>query len=185
MLLLLGDTMAGVAPVSELDLGQGQEGDPVLTSMSHTGTSSDLNYDQSDAGTSFSSDRVEKASDAEWSSLNNPLHESEGKSRVFKGLSNILERDAPLDFSVASILNGENASSSPKLKISTPTTTFTPLGDIPAAPAVPTSVAEAFATAQFQKARELFSVGMSVDPQHGPLYHAYGNMELVNSCFII
>lgn len=177
--------MAGVAPVSELDLGQGQEGDPVLTSMSHTGTSSDLNYDHSDVGTSFSSDRVEKASDAEWSSLNNPLHESEGKSRVFKGLSNILERDAPLDFSVASILNGENASSSPKLKISTPSTTFTPLGDIPAAPAVPTSVAEAFATAQFQKARELFSVGMSVDPQHGPLYHAYGNMELVNSCVVI
>lgn len=29
-------------------------------------------------------------------------------------------------------------------------------------------------------ARQLFSVGMQVDPQHGPLYHAYGNMELVS-----
>ena len=31
---------------------------------------------------------------------------------------------------------------------------------------------------QVQKARYLFSIGQVVDPQHGPLYHAYGNMEL-------
>ena len=35
-----------------------------------------------------------------------------------------------------------------------------------------------YANSKFQKARQLFSIGMLVDPQHGPLYHAYGNMEL-------
>lgn len=35
-----------------------------------------------------------------------------------------------------------------------------------------------FANKQFKKARHLLSLGMVVDPQHGPLYHAYGNMEL-------
>ena len=35
-----------------------------------------------------------------------------------------------------------------------------------------------FANKQFKKARHLLSLGMIVDPQHGPLYHAYGNMEL-------
>ena len=37
---------------------------------------------------------------------------------------------------------------------------------------------EELASNKFQKARQLFSIGMLVDPQHGPLYHAYGNMEL-------
>ena len=32
---------------------------------------------------------------------------------------------------------------------------------------------------KFIEARVLFSIGMEVDPYHGPLYHAYGNMELV------
>ena len=36
----------------------------------------------------------------------------------------------------------------------------------------------AYANKQFRKARHLLSLGMIVDPQHGPLYHAYGNMEL-------
>ncbi len=35
-----------------------------------------------------------------------------------------------------------------------------------------------YANKQFRKARHLLSLGMIVDPQHGPLYHAYGNMEL-------
>ena len=34
----------------------------------------------------------------------------------------------------------------------------------------------AYANKQFRKARHLLSLGMIVDPQHGPLYH--GNMEL-------
>lgn len=32
---------------------------------------------------------------------------------------------------------------------------------------------------RYADVRELFQVGMEVDPQHGPLYHAYGNFELV------
>lgn len=36
------------------------------------------------------------------------------------------------------------------------------------------------AEAKFQAARELFTVGMEADPLHGPVYHAYGNMELVS-----
>lgn len=39
--------------------------------------------------------------------------------------------------------------------------------------------AQEFAHSQLLKARELFSAGMFTDPQHGPLYHAYGNMEMV------
>lgn len=35
-----------------------------------------------------------------------------------------------------------------------------------------------FAKQKIEEARQLFSTGMIVDPQHGPLYHAYGNMEL-------
>ena len=31
---------------------------------------------------------------------------------------------------------------------------------------------------QLLKARELFSLGLIVDNKHGPLYHAYGNMEM-------
>jgi hypothetical protein len=147
-------------------------------SFSDDGTTAGLNYIATNAGTSFSSDRAEHASDAEWASLNNPVHE--GKSRVFKVLSNVLEKDAPLDFSISTVSLSGNQSSPQKVKGTAAVIAFTPLGDIPAAPAAPTSVAEAFATAQFHKARHLFSVGMTVDPQHGPLYHAYGNMELVS-----
>lgn len=35
-----------------------------------------------------------------------------------------------------------------------------------------------FADSQFKKARELFSLGAIVDSRHGPLYHAYGSMEM-------
>lgn len=38
----------------------------------------------------------------------------------------------------------------------------------------------AYATSKFEEARQLFSIGMEVDPYHGPLYHAYGNSELVS-----
>lgn len=171
--------MGGVGPENlNLDL----ESDPSTTSFGDDGDSTPLKYVSEDSGTSFSSDRVEHASDAEWASVNSAMHE--GKNRVFKVLSNVLERDAPLDFSISLSSMGGNSSSHLKLKGdlgTTPAITFTPLGDIPEAPAAPTSVAEAFATAQFHKARHLFSVGMAVDPQHGPLYHAYGNMELVNA----
>lgn len=34
------------------------------------------------------------------------------------------------------------------------------------------------AMAKFERARELFHIGRLVDPQHGPLYHAWGNMEM-------
>jgi hypothetical protein len=37
-----------------------------------------------------------------------------------------------------------------------------------------------YARNQYKKARELFALGMIVNPKHGPLYHAYGNMELVS-----
>ena len=43
------------------------------------------------------------------------------------------------------------------------------------------STISAYAASKFEEARQLFSVGMEVDPYHGPLYHAYGNSELV--CF--
>lgn len=36
-----------------------------------------------------------------------------------------------------------------------------------------------YAAAKFKEARNLFSIGMEVDPYHGPLYHAFGNSELV------
>lgn len=36
-----------------------------------------------------------------------------------------------------------------------------------------------YAAAKFEEARNLFSIGMEVDPYHGPLYHAFGNSELV------
>ncbi len=49
--------------------------------------------------------------------------------------------------------------------------------DMPPLPIEPTHELRNKAFAQFQKARQLFSIGMIVDPQHGPLYHAYGNME--------
>jgi hypothetical protein len=173
-LLLQSDSGAAATALSDLDL-EGQPDGSILPSFSDDGTAAGLNYDHGEAGTSFSSDRAEKASDAEWSSLQNPVYE--GKSRVLKVASNILERDSPLDFSVSS---RDNNSAPAKSKAVVAAVTFTPLGDIPAAPAVPTNVAEAFAAAQFQKARHLYSVGMAVDPQHGPLYHAYGNMELVN-----
>ena len=152
-----------------------QSSDPSLTSFADDGVNAGLNYEQGEAVTSFSSDRAEKASDAEWSSLQHG-----DSSRVEKVLSNVLERDAPLDFSVSAT----NATPDSRAKASAaaaPTVNFTPLGDLPAAPAVPTNIAEAFAAAQFQKARNLFSIGMTVDPQHGPLYHAYGNMELVSA----
>lgn len=161
---------------SDLDLdGSEQVSDPSLTSFADDGTNAGLNYDQGDAVTSFSADRAEQASDAEWSSL-----EQGDSSRVMKMkvLSNVLERDAPLDFSLLS--SNSTADSRTKASAPVPTINFTPLGDLPATPAVPTNIAEAFAAAQFQKARNLFSIGMTVDPQHGPLYHAYGNMELVN-----
>jgi len=38
--------------------------------------------------------------------------------------------------------------------------------------------ANEFAAAQLAKARQLLNIGMLVDPQHGPIYHAFGNMEL-------
>jgi tetratricopeptide (TPR) repeat protein len=44
-------------------------------------------------------------------------------------------------------------------------------------------VAEEFALQQLRKARHLLGLGLVVDPQHGPLYHAYGNMELRNGNF--
>jgi hypothetical protein len=37
-----------------------------------------------------------------------------------------------------------------------------------------------YAAAKFEEARNLFSIGMEVDPYHGPLYHAFGNSELVS-----
>jgi len=49
--------------------------------------------------------------------------------------------------------------------------------DMPPLPAEPSHELRKKASTQFQKARQLFSIGMIVDPQHGPLYHAYGNME--------
>jgi hypothetical protein len=65
--------------------------------------------------------------------------------------------------------------------LTSPPISFTPLGEIPAPPSDPTAAAEHFAAEQFQKARQLFTIGMIVDPQHGPLYHAYGNMEMVSA----
>lgn len=47
------------------------------------------------------------------------------------------------------------------------------------------STAQIFAKEQVEKARLLFAVGMEVDPQHGPLYHAYGNMEMVNHYYVL
>jgi len=38
---------------------------------------------------------------------------------------------------------------------------------------------KAYSKKQTQLARLLFELGMKADPQHGPLYHAYGNMEQV------
>eukprot|EP01036_Dinobryon_divergens_P030333 gene30333-39562_t len=35
-----------------------------------------------------------------------------------------------------------------------------------------------WAVSKLQRARELFHMGVAVDPFHGPLYHAFGNMEL-------
>lgn len=32
---------------------------------------------------------------------------------------------------------------------------------------------------QLSYARFLFNLGLRADPRHGPLYHAYGNMEMV------
>lgn len=37
-----------------------------------------------------------------------------------------------------------------------------------------------FSSKQIQLARLLFGLGMKADPQHGPLYHAFGNMENVS-----
>jgi len=50
--------------------------------------------------------------------------------------------------------------------------------ELPPAPPPPLKEAARLAAEQFEKARYLFSIGMIADPQHGPLYHAYGNMEL-------
>lgn len=36
-----------------------------------------------------------------------------------------------------------------------------------------------YAEKKFEEARNLFSIGMEADPLHGPLYHAFGNMEMV------
>ena len=52
------------------------------------------------------------------------------------------------------------------------------MSDVPLLTANPTLESKKFADMQFKKARHLLSLGMIVDPQHGPLYHAYGNMEL-------
>jgi len=128
-------------------------------------------YVKSKGPTSFSSDRAEAASEAEWASLDPPVKDEE--RTTFYAHSNMLEKDLPLDFSVND--HTHKVKSGNKVNIDG---SFTPLGDIPEAPAAPTAAAEAFAAAQFQKARDLYSVGMMVDPQHGPLYHAYGNMEL-------
>ena len=38
----------------------------------------------------------------------------------------------------------------------------------------------AYAIGQLVHARELFELGLLADSRHGPLYHAYGNMELVS-----
>lgn len=40
---------------------------------------------------------------------------------------------------------------------------------------------KAFNRKQIQIARSLFDLGMKADLRHGPLYHAYGNMEQVIS----
>ena len=85
-----------------------------------------------------------------------------------------LERDPPLDFSSPD----SNRQQQQQQLSAGEAISFGPLGDIPVAPPPPTPAAETFAAAQFRKARHLFSIGMVVDPQHGPLYHAYGNMEL-------
>lgn len=42
---------------------------------------------------------------------------------------------------------------------------------------------QAYARKQLSVARQLFSIGMEVNPQHGPIYHAFGNMELVRLSF--
>jgi hypothetical protein len=130
------------------------------------------NYVNSNGPTSFSSDRAEAASDAEWASTHEGRVKDEERNTFFAH-SNMLEKDLPLDFSIDHATH--KVKSGNKVNVDG---SFTPLGDIPEAPAAPTAAAEAFAAAQFQKARDLFSVGMMVDPQHGPLYHAYGNMEL-------
>jgi len=44
--------------------------------------------------------------------------------------------------------------------------------------------AASYAAAKFEEARNLFSIGMEVDPYHGPLYHAFGNSELVNHIYL-
>ncbi len=48
----------------------------------------------------------------------------------------------------------------------------------PDEPVRSSSQAAAFAESQFSLARNLFMIGMEINPLHGPLYHAYGNMEL-------
>ena len=46
--------------------------------------------------------------------------------------------------------------------------------------APPNSTAIESALQKFDFAQKLFEVGMEADPQHGPLYHAYGNAEMVS-----
>jgi tetratricopeptide (TPR) repeat protein len=54
---------------------------------------------------------------------------------------------------------------------------FNPILDVPPRD-VPSETAKVVADEQFLKARYLFNLGTTVDPQHGPLYHAHGNMEI-------
>jgi len=55
---------------------------------------------------------------------------------------------------------------------------FTSLREMPQFPSPTSMEAKCIATAQFEKARQLFNFGMLLDPHHGPLYHAYGNFEM-------
>ena len=57
-------------------------------------------------------------------------------------------------------------------------TTLDPFSDLPPASSSLEHDAVTYCKDQVDKARYLLSIGEIVDPQHGPLYHAYGNMEL-------
>jgi hypothetical protein len=46
--------------------------------------------------------------------------------------------------------------------------------------ASPTQSKSSFTESQLSYARLLFELGTKADLKHGPLYHAYGNMEMVS-----
>ena len=68
---------------------------------------------------------------------------------------------------------GLDAASSPLSVSAPPSSSTPPWGQLSG------SELRAWAASKLQRARELFQMGVAVDHFHGPLYHAYGNMELV------